>query len=325
MKIVLSNSQQNTLASFLTKCFALSCPPNELKLNITDSIKDYKKKVNSVPFFKNTMDTAIPQTDLYDLIDKHFNSPLKEGKTKKKAIIIGYDGCRADALSFINEVPNGGINYLLNTGADAKLSYCGGVNYPYFNKQQTSTAPGWCSIITGIWSYKIGVAINDIKKSNDYLTNLTTLVENKTIDSSSFYTSWDGHFETKNSTYINEKQYIKDKNLNVNFVLSKNDNELCDNVLKDINSKDCSDYIFAIIEHTDHCGHESGFSTKNPKYVEAYKNCEIDGRKIIDAIESRETYDTEDWLILITSDHGGFKKGHGAFTIQERITFVIKR
>ncbi len=321
----MSISFQNSLVSFLTKCFAVSCPLKEMKSNKADTIIDYKNKVNSIDFFKNTIETAIPQTELYKYIDDHFSSPLKEGKTKKKAIIIGYDGCRVDALSFMNEVPNGGIKYLLNTGADANLSYCGGINYPYFNKQETSTAPGWCSIITGIWAYKFGIVSNDIRKDNSHLTNLTTLVESGTIDSSSFYTSWDGHFETKNSTYINEKKYTKDKNLNVNFVLGKNDTELCDNVLKDLNSKECSDYIFAIIEHTDHCGHESGFSTKNPKYVEAYKSCEIDGRKIIDAIESRDTYDTEDWLILITSDHGGFKNGHGAFTIQERMTFVIKR
>lgn len=321
----MSKSFQEALASMLTKCFAVSCPIKEMKSNKADTIKDYKNKVNSIPFFKNTIETAIPQTDLYNVIENHFNSPLKEGKTKKKAIIIGYDGCRADALSFIDEVPNGCINYLLNTGATAKLSYCGGVNYPYFNKQETSTAPGWCSILTGIWGYKIGIASNDIKKSNEYLTNLITLVESGKIDSSAFFASWDGHFESENSTYINEKQYIKEKGLNVDFIPNKSDKELTDNVIKNIKSPNCSDYIFAIIEHPDHCGHTSGFSTKNPDYVNAYKNCEVDGRAIIDAIESRETYDSEDWLIMVTSDHGGFKKGHGAFTIQERMTFVITR
>ena len=45
--------------------------------------------------------------------------------------------------------------------------------------------------------------------------------------------------------------------------------------------------------------------------------------EIISAVESRPTYALEDWLIIITSDHGGFNTGHGAFTIQERMTFYV--
>lgn len=323
--ILLFKNIQESLVSSLTKSYAYFSPKEERKTNMADTIKEYKENVNSIPFFTNTMDTAIPQTDIYKMIEKHFNSPLKEGTTKKKAIIIGYDGCRTDALSFIDEVPNGGIRYLLNKGAKAELSYCGGINYPYFNKQETSTGPSWCSILTGIWAYKMGIISNGIKKSNKHLTNLTSLVEKGKIDSSAFYTTWDGHFKDKNATYIKEKEYVEEKGLNVKFVLDNSDEEFCKDVIDDIKSPNCTDYIFAIIEHTDHCGHESGFSTKNQKYVNAYKSCEADGRAIIDAIESRETFNTEDWLIIITSDHGGFKKGHGAYTIQERMTFIISK
>ena len=41
------------------------------------------------------------------------------------------------------------------------------------------------------------------------------------------------------------------------------------------------------------------------------------------AIESRETYETEDWLIVVTSDHGGKGTGHGKESIQERMTFIV--
>ena len=39
--------------------------------------------------------------------------------------------------------------------------------------------------------------------------------------------------------------------------------------------------------------------------------------------EARETYETEDWLIIVTSDHGGIGTGHGGASIQERMTFLV--
>ena len=44
---------------------------------------------------------------------------------------------------------------------------------------------------------------------------------------------------------------------------------------------------------------------------------------IIEAVEARKTYDTEDWLILITTDHGGSGTGHGGPSFEERMTFII--
>ena len=42
--------------------------------------------------YENTIETAYPQTDLYKIIEEHFKSGLSEGKTEKKAVVIGYDG-----------------------------------------------------------------------------------------------------------------------------------------------------------------------------------------------------------------------------------------
>ena len=44
---------------------------------------------------------------------------------------------------------------------------------------------------------------------------------------------------------------------------------------------------------------------------------------IIEAIESRPNYDKEDWLIIITSDHGGIEDEHGGPSMDERITFIV--
>lgn len=267
----------------------------------------------------NTIETAIPQTELYNVIKTHFESPLPKGKTEKKAIIIGYDGCRADAL----KLSEGGIKYLVNEGNSTYFSYCGGVNYPEENTQDTSTAPGWCSILTGVWADKHGVTANDITKSMEYKTLLTSLVEDKIIDSSTFITKWKGHFDRKNATYLEEKAYCEKNNLNVSFNRCDNDKASFDLTINEIRKEICADFMFVIFEQTDSAGHNTGFTYNNPKYRDAFVEMDNYGLETIKAIEARETYDTEDWLIIITSDHGGIRTNHGGDSIQERMTFFI--
>lgn len=256
------------------------------------------------------------------MIYDHFNSPLPEGKTEKKAIVIGYDGCRADALT-LTENNFSGINKMLGNGASLKLAYCGGVNYPAENTQDTSTAPGWCSVLTGVWADKNGVTGNGITKTMEYKTLMTSLTEEKVIDSASFITSWNGHFETDNSTYKLEKEYCEENGLNVRFNYCLEDTASARTAIKDIKSDDCSDFIFAIYEGTDHAGHTFGFSSNNPIYRAGFRLNDILAYRTLEAIESRGTYESEDWLIILTSDHGGFETDHGGPSIQERMIFIL--
>ena len=87
------------------------------------------------------------------------------------------------------------------------------------------------------------------------------------------------------------------------------------------NIENCDRVYFPGLQNPCRC-HNKGFSTNNPKYREAFDKADAYGYEAIDAIKARETYDTEDWLIIITSDHGGIRLGHGGDSIQERMTFV---
>lgn len=290
-------------------------------LNHFDTISKYEDNVASFEPYENTIETAIPQTDIYDMIEEHFKSELPAGKSVKKAIVLGYDGCRADALTLCEE--GGAVYKLITNGGKAYVAYCGGVNYPMFNTQATSTAPGWASILTGEWADVHGITDNDITKSTDTLTLLTSLVEDGYANDSAFYVSWNGHFNSENATYNLEKAYCEEKGLDVLFSDAEDDNGTVANTLSDVKSADCSDFIFTILEHTDHAGHGTGFDIENPDYISEFAAAEAEAAEIINAIENRPDYASEDWLIIITSDHGGFNTGHGAFTIQERMTFCV--
>ena len=286
-----------------------------------DTEEAYREKVSGIAY-ENTIETAIPQTDLYDLIKNHFSAPLPEGKTEKKAIIIGYDGCRADALSLMPGAFSG-IQKMIDDGHPLNISYCGGVNYPAENTQDTSTAPGWCSIVTGTWADVNGITGNGITKSVEPKTLMTSLVEDGIIDSSSFITKWKGHFTNDNSTYKAEKDYCEENGINVDFELRKNKKDIHTGAMEEITDADCADFVFIVYEDTDSAGHDFGFSFNNPVYKKGFNTEDAYGYEVIKAIEARDTYETEDWLIIVTSDHGGFGTGHGGPSIQERMTFVV--
>lgn len=286
-----------------------------------DTEELYRQNVASVGY-SNTLEEADPQTDLYGIINEHFRSPLREGKTVKKAILIGYDGCRADIL---NEIRNGesGIKALTDSGAELRLSYCGGVNYPEINTQDTSTAPGWCSILTGKWADEHGITGNDITKNLDTKTLFISLTEDKTIGSAVFVTKWAGHFSRKDATYLDEKAYCEENNLPVSFKKCLNDKASFSYTLKELSKDSCPDFIFTILEPTDAAGHGKGFSYNNPAYKEAFQREDSYALELITALKSRSTFSEEDWLVVITSDHGGIGTGHGHESIQERMTFTV--
>lgn len=285
-----------------------------------DTDELYRQNVASVGY-ENTIETAYPQTDLYEIIDSHFRGKLPEGKAEKKVAVIGYDGCRADILN--KRQSNGAINYLLSKDASINLTYCGGVNFPAENTQATSTAPGWCSILTGVWSDVHGINWNGEVKKLEPKMLMTTLIEDAVIDNAAFITKWKGHFTDSDSTYIDEKAYCEENNIDIDFNLRKNKSDIHTGAMEEVAREDCADFVFVIYENTDSAGHDFGFSYNNPIYKNAFNKKDAYGYELIKAIESRETYDSEDWLIIVTSDHGGFGTGHGYASIQERMTFVV--
>ena len=283
----------------------------------------FEEALGQLDMLSNTWEEALPQTEIYNLIKAHFAAPLPEGKTAKKAIVIGYDGCRADTLRLLSTAKRSAINHLLEGGGQGVFSYCGAVPYPAENTQATSTAPGWCSMLIGQWAGEIGVNNNGQPKPVEPKTLLLSLVEDGTVKKSAFYVSWDGHFSKKDATYINEKNYAKENGVDAAFRRALFDAGTKRNVIADVKKQNCSDFIFLTLEYTDHQGHSTGFGPQNVKYVSAFRDAEDAGMDIIDAIEARSSYATEDWLILITTDHGGIGGGHGGPSFEERMTFII--
>nr|WP_293123437.1 alkaline phosphatase family protein [Moorena sp. SIO4G3] len=82
-------------------------------------------------------------------------------------------------------------------------------------------------------------------------------------------------------------------------------------------------YTFVHLDNVDVVAHNFGFSTE---YLEAITMADGHVGTILDAVEEREAaYPDEDWLVIVTTDHGrepseGFD--HGGQTDSERTTFI---
>ena len=83
-----------------------------------------------------------------------------------------------------------------------------------------------------------------------------------------------------------------------------------------------TDLIFCILEGADHAGHTTGFGAYNPEYIKAIQDGDKYALAAIQHIEQRKTYDEEDWLIIVTTDHGGHDKTHFDQSADDKYTFI---
>lgn len=279
----------------------------------------YVKYVEESGIFCNTVSSAVPQTAVAKAVKKHMES---DGK-RKKAVIIGFDGVRADALvpivksnydKYINSAKYSALEELKSQGG-ILLSYTGGDKDC---KQETSTPQGWAAMLTGEWAKVTGVY-----SPRDVLTNTDTVLTEfaKKGKKSVFNAIWEPHFDT---TYKEEIRKAKEQNLPVEFNrIEDNDDILTEKMINSVTTEDC-DISFCIFELPDHTGHETkpGFWNGNPQYVKAVTECDKNAYKIINAVKARKTYDDEDWLIIISSDHGGHRTTHGRQFYSDKMIFI---
>ena len=87
------------------------------------------------------------------------------------------------------------------------------------------------------------------------------------------------------------------------------------------------DVLFVAYDDPDYAGHRHGFSPLSEEYVEAVKLADQRAFELLEILDERITIG-EDWLVIITSDHGGggaFEFSHSPSTAIDRTTFMMVR
>ena len=224
-----------------------------------------------------------------------FFMTFSHGQIQKKVLIIGIDGCRTDAL-IQAQTPN--IDALITNGIYSPNA---------LNDDITISGPGWSAILCGVWSGKHLVTGNDFT-INDY-ENYPSLFKHAEDFDSNINTLSICHWDPINDHIV---QNHVDFKLNVS-----SDAEVSSQAASYISSND-PDLIFLHFDDVDHAGHSYGFNPTISQYISAIETTDAYIIPIINAIEQRPNYANEDWLVLISSDHGGVGNSHGGTSIEHR-------
>jgi predicted AlkP superfamily pyrophosphatase or phosphodiesterase len=238
----------------------------------------------------------------------------------KHVMIIGLDGCRPDALQAAN-TPN--IKSLIQNGTTCYRVYAGG-KPGTDTLQETVSAPGWATIVTGVWANKHHIITNDFKNAN-----LKKVVNGKIVGYPHFFTrikkacpncflaSIVGWFEI-NDNLLSDDDYRYSKG-----VIGASDVEVAQKSVELLRSNKNPDILFVQFNEIDSAGHHSEFSPKCRAYLNAIEHTDRQIGTVLGALRQRPNYSKEDWLILVTTDHGGIEIKHGGQTPEERTIFIV--
>lgn len=241
----------------------------------------------------------------------------------RRVLIIGIDGLRPDGL-LAAKAP--AMQAMAKAGTATWKAVAGG-ELGGATQQPTISGPGWATILTGTYSNKHGLVGNatnaynqqPVPKDGSYQIEAAPhfarrLKESVATASVASIISWgwiEDYFVAAQPQYLD----FHIKTAGKNYL--EQDKDVKDQTVKYLASSD-PDVLFLHFSQVDGAGHSTGFSTGNPKYLASIET--IDGyvADVLDAVRKRPKHAEEDWLVILTTDHGGNGRSHGGQSTGER-------
>jgi predicted AlkP superfamily pyrophosphatase or phosphodiesterase len=179
----------------------------------------------------------------------------------------------------------------------------------------TESAPGWSSLFTGVWPNKHGVLENrEWAGSNfkDYPGFLSRIETAEPARSTHAIVQWQQMYDN-----ILGQSQVDTKRL----ASTDDDVERLALQMFEIENPDA---VFLHFDDVDHAGHEYGYDSRVAgEYEEAIERIDRRIGDLLKALRRRWDYGNENWLIIVTTDHGGIGKGHGGDHADERTAFIL--
>ena len=239
-----------------------------------------------------------------------------EDRPDHRLLLIGIDGCRPDALKAA-ETPH--LDSLIATGGYSDRTSILGDRY---RKNDTISGPGWSSFLTGVWADKHGVHDNTFEGKNfqNYPHLFRRVKERWPGAQLGSFVDWkpiDDHI-----VELADKRIVYPSEGAAGY--SESDVLLAREAADYLSAAD-PDVVMVYFGAVDETGHAEGFHPKVPKYMAAIERVDEHVGTVVSAMQNRPDFRKENWLVIVSTDHGGKGTGHGSGHKEPEIltTFMI--
>ena len=250
----------------------------------------------------------------------------------RKAIFIIVDGIPADVIEEVS-TPN------LDAIAGARgytRSYVGGSPGDE-SESPTVSAVGYNSLLTGTWSNKNNVWTNAVVEPNYEYWDIFRIAKNHdpALQTAIFSTWTDNRTKLLGDGLDAAGGYKLDHHAD-GFELDTErfPHDLMATYIREIDevvANEAAEYVasegpdlsWVYLEYTDDIAHRYG---DGPEMTAAVKRMDDQVGRIWSAVEQRQQTHSEDWMVIVTTDHGRDAEtgmSHGYQTMRERTTWIV--
>lgn len=223
----------------------------------------------------------------------------------RRLLMIGIDGCRTDAL-LAAETPH--LDRLI---ANGNFSTNTSILGPRPTENDTVSGPGWSSIYTGVWADKHEVNNNEFADPNydEYPHFFALLKEARPKAVAGSFSDWSPIAEKIVSAADVVASPAPGKDGGADGYRA-GDIAVTQQAAAFLRQKDPT-AVCVYLGQVDETGHAKGFHPTVPEYIAAIERVDAHIGTLLEAIAARPNADREEWLVVVTTDHGGQGTGHG--------------
>ncbi|BDI74221.1 alkaline phosphatase family protein [Paraprevotella clara] len=243
----------------------------------------------------------------------------KDDGVVRYVLWVNIDGARGTVVK--EEIEKGNLPVLKQMLAHSKYAWMGladdhallSDNRGDFSEEDPVT---WASMLTGVHSRMH--RIKDYSYTPDYVMGASPVVPNTVVQ-----------YLSNNDPMLRMSCVTPWENLNhfvglmQSVVTTASDDETVETLVGQLSHDDYR-FTLAGFRSVLDAGKVGGFTASNAQYVNGLKQVDTGLGRLLAAIDAREDIANEDWLICVTSNHGGTEDGrYGGATDEERDIFGI--